>query len=777
MTAMQHDKDQESSNPGAVHDESQGHESEDGGGNEPAKRVRRRVGPFKRSRTGCGTCKRRGKKCDEEWTAEGHCQRCIIGQFECTGRTNVQSKSAAKRAQQQQRSKSMSDGNLQRESSESQWSSTDMQPSGSVSATLNHSHIDQSSIQAATAQQFLSHSTPSASSNHNQQTPPNPLGTTSSTQQETNVPFAWYNPTHAPPSAPRHDPATFLTIDHSQSLFDWSSMFSNQPSTLLTSSTECGALALESIMPWTGGSNEDVTATASGSGGGSGSRFGLGGGGAVQVGGGLWNDGVFGVQNQLGPSGPSQDGVGQVLGGVSPNTVDKHMRDGVSLSDLYVHVIKSWLVGAPSSIQENAHSRLRTYNNISAVMQFSRHALARAYMTLFSSSMSQVYPLSQFTDLFSKSSGNMNNLQDFPVPDLISEFNIHLPRDPKGKGKEKTYEAGQLERRMREYEQKVLTRLIADEESLKWIEDETRLLREVIVTSPSHLAELLWGVINLRHVEYIRSGASQSYNVLALGDRLVRSALGSSHPPITLSKLQTAETWSVRMFAAADIGRCIVERGRKTIFNFWSDIPADPSSPPSSHEEPWSFHLGLPDSILILLAEIVNLSSSVCSSSSLSIKAQADELEKAIRGWQSHQMDMNEGMESGVRMERIMVGELWRLSALVLLYESVHRVGGLHPVLRNARYELLNLLDSLIPLTQDHPPNYTALPAFLAATLSTSCQDRHRSMMHLLRVGPEKVWMDNVAVVEKIWEESDTSGVLPDWWDKMKREGMSVAFF
>lgn len=123
-------------------------------------------------------------------------------------------------------------------------------------------------------------------------------------------------------------------------------------------------------------------------------------------------------------------------------------------------------------------------------MQFSRHALARAYMTLFSSSMSQVYPLSQFTDLFSKSSGNMNNLQDFPVPDLISEFNIHLPRDPKGKGKEKTYEAGQLERRMREYEQKVLTRLIADEESLKWIEDETRLLREVIVTNPSHLAEL-----------------------------------------------------------------------------------------------------------------------------------------------------------------------------------------------------------------------------------------------------------------------------------------------
>lgn len=30
MTAMQHGKDQESSNPPGVHDESQGHESEDG---------------------------------------------------------------------------------------------------------------------------------------------------------------------------------------------------------------------------------------------------------------------------------------------------------------------------------------------------------------------------------------------------------------------------------------------------------------------------------------------------------------------------------------------------------------------------------------------------------------------------------------------------------------------------------------------------------------------------------------------------------------------------
>lgn len=43
--------------------------------------------------------------------------------------------------------------------------------------------------------------------------------------------------------------------------------------------------------------------------------------------------------------------------------------------------------------------------------------------------------------------------------------------------------------------------------------------------------------------------------------------------------------------------------------------------------------------------------------------------------------------------------------------------------------------------------------------------------------GPERVWLDNIALVEGVWEEVDRTGRLPDWHDKMTREGMSVAFF
>jgi hypothetical protein len=113
----------------------------------------------------------------------------------------------------------------------------------------------------------------------------------------------------------------------------------------------------------------------------------------------------------------------------------------------------------------------------------------------------------------------------------------------------------------------------------------------------------------------------------------------------------------------------------------------------------------------------------------------------------------------------------------VSLYQSVHRVGGLHPTLRHARSEILHLLDSVVRLPNGDLWGFIALPSFLAAGLSLSDTDRTRSMKHMTRTGPERVWLDNRALIEKLWEETDQTGKLTDWHDKMTREGMSVAFF
>lgn len=90
---------------------------------------------------------------------------------------------------------------------------------------------------------------------------------------------------------------------------------------------------------------------------------------------------------------------------------------------------------------------------------------------------------------------------------------------------------------------------------------------------------------------------------------------------------------------------------------------------------------------------------------------------------------------------------------------------------------MLALLDSLVQLPNGDLWGFIALPSFLASGLSLDKARRDRGLKHMRRTGPERVWLDNIALVEAVWEEVDRTGRLPDWHDKMTREGLSVAFF
>lgn len=87
--------------------------------------------------------------------------------------------------------------------------------------------------------------------------------------------------------------------------------------------------------------------------------------------------------------------------------------------------------------------------------------------------------------------------------------------------------------------------------------------RPIIISAG--LISRLWGVIDLQLVEFIRGGAAPSYNMLTLGDRLVRSIWQESHPSLCLDDLRSSETFSLRLYTLSDISRCIVHRGRRTM--------------------------------------------------------------------------------------------------------------------------------------------------------------------------------------------------------------------
>jgi hypothetical protein len=105
-------------------------------------------------------------------------------------------------------------------------------------------------------------------------------------------------------------------------------------------------------------------------------------------------------------------------------------------------------------------------------------------------------------------------------------------------------------------------------------------------------------------------------------------------------------------------------------FNFWTNH-GTPDVPDSSAEEDicWSAYLGLPDSIVIILAEIVNLCADMAARTSTSVQAQAEELEAAIRNWEPFQAGSLSVLDATAVVSRTIAGQLWRLCALILLYQ------------------------------------------------------------------------------------------------------------
>ena len=89
----------------------------------------------------------------------------------------------------------------------------------------------------------------------------------------------------------------------------------------------------------------------------------------------------------------------------------------------------------------------------------------------------------------------------------------------------------------------------------------------------------------------------------------------------------------------------------------------------SNEEFCWSAYLGLPDSIVVILAAVVNLCADMTARSAVSVEAEADELEMAIRNWQPTQLANVPALDATAVVSRTIAGQLWRLCALILLYQ------------------------------------------------------------------------------------------------------------
>ncbi|WOO78412.1 uncharacterized protein LOC62_02G001959 [Vanrija pseudolonga] len=668
----------------------------------------------------------RGKKCDEIWSPEGYCQRCLAGPWECSGRTSMPGRPAFTL------SKSPTAGVDDAASTLSGLSSLAAAAGAgiaSVSPPAPMAARPTSARQPIASSPATSISVGSVSSVSSRTPLPNqpvPLPAAAPfppTPSDSNgvTPFALWNGLVPPADATR----PLFTTPFSQPLFDWPD--GNGPTAVLTTTAD-GTLAIDASTEPLGGVSSAVEE--------------------------FWNSLSASFNPQAGSSGAGSFNTGSRVLFLSS---DRPMRQGVSLAEIYARVVDSWLVGLTEHKRDYARARILALNDTNSVMRAVRYAVAAAYIFLFAS-------------------GPEGHKDRRPKLVELACKGAGIPEDLMGASAAESGDTTAATKKITLYVDHVSTPFASDLESAKWTEDAIHELRNIQITKQSELSDLLWGVIDLQLVEFIRGGAAPSYSMLALGDRLVRSVFPGDHPSLSLWDLRTPETFSLRLYAISDLSRCIVQRGRRTIFNFYMDVRAhEPAD--EGDEEPWaSPYLGMPDAIMTLLARVVNLCSELNTRSAASIKADADEIESDLRSWTPAPVSPH-NVDSSALVTRTIAGEMWRLCTLIVLYQSVHRVGGLHTVLRRAGTEMLSLLSSITQFPSGDLWGFLALPAFLAACLSITDHDRKRAMSFLVRTGPERVWLDNIALVEKVWEETDETGRIVDWHDKLTREGLSVAFF
>lgn len=102
---------------------------------------------------------------------------------------------------------------------------------------------------------------------------------------------------------------------------------------------------------------------------------------------------------------------------------------------------------------------------------------------------------------------------------------------------------------------------------------------------------------------------------------------------------------------------------------FIADHSDESVTTPAPGEEPWATYLGLPDSIIMLLADIVNLCADQPTENPYTVKSRADQIESALKEWKPTSLPSTAIIDSTALVSRTIAGQLWRLCAMVLLYQ------------------------------------------------------------------------------------------------------------
>ncbi|KAM0746135.1 hypothetical protein T439DRAFT_360706 [Meredithblackwellia eburnea MCA 4105] len=314
--------------------------------------------------------------------------------------------------------------------------------------------------------------------------------------------------------------------------------------------------------------------------------------------------------------------------------------------------------------------------------------------------------------------------------------------------------------------------------------------------TPIPLEAQLVAVLDLQFHQHDQSGAAAAYAILLLGEFFVAEALGK-RPKLDFHADSALSSVALRCFAYTDVLATVCLKHRRTVFDI-CDLPGDENGSTTQSRSTYDedavqtgdfrldSHLGLPVGLLLCLAATSNLSVDMATMDPEVVKAKAAKIEREIRSWRPAPPAGGtlETSNSLAYLEDLRTSEMWRHAALIHLFQSVHQLGPLAPVLRHSLAQMLSLGQRnendprLMGDSEDSlwAGSVRACPWFMAATVAIAVSDREQCKKGLSECGPQKGYSDNLEAAELIWNEVDKGGWTLPWKDLLEKNGKYVAF-
>ncbi|KAM0754875.1 hypothetical protein T439DRAFT_377289 [Meredithblackwellia eburnea MCA 4105] len=305
---------------------------------------------------------------------------------------------------------------------------------------------------------------------------------------------------------------------------------------------------------------------------------------------------------------------------------------------------------------------------------------------------------------------------------------------------------------------------------------------------PIPLEAQITAVLDLQYHQFALHGGAASHAVLLLGEFFVTETLGT-FPKLDFASMMDPTTLPLRCFAYTEILTAFVTKDRRSVFDVVA-LPGDEeySSPVGRMGQPpadprLETHLGLPVGLLMCLVAITNLSLDMAKMDPLIVQEKKGSIERAIRNWQVRKppVSMADSNDSVSYLDELRLAEIWRHTALIHLYESVHHLG---PHARQIRHSLSQIIAlghrNADPNATDYGKSFggslLACPFTIASMVATSVEDREKCRQVLVQCGPQMGYQTNLAAVEKVWATVDETGFPVDWRSLLAKEGMMLAF-